>query len=110
MPRIAAIVLVATVAAAWSSFAKAESPPAQLGRVSTEVLDKGKPPLRLLSAYCHFAVIYRQSPVGLPIPPASAKEGLKDEALNRLLQELAWNAVVHHPLTGVKDADKETKH
>ena len=61
-----------------------------------------RPTLRLLSAYCHFAVIYRRSPVGLPIPPSSIKEGVKDEALNRLLQELAWDAVIHHPLSGVK--------
>ena len=53
----------------------------------------------LLSAYCHYAVIYRRSPVGLPIPP---KFSLKSEALNRLLQELAWDAVIHHPLSGVK--------
>lgn len=61
-----------------------------------------KEPLRLLSSYCHFAVMYRRSPVGLPIPPSSLKKGIKDEALNRLLQELAWDAVIHHPLSGVK--------
>jgi hypothetical protein len=62
-------------------------------------------PLRALSAYCHFAVIYRRSPVGLPIP-ASLKGSLKDEALNRLLQELAWEAVSHHPLAGVMEVGK----
>jgi hypothetical protein len=60
------------------------------------------PPLRLLSAYCHYAVIYRRSPVGLPIPPSAAKQGVKSEELNLLLQQLAWDAVSHHPLTGVK--------
>lgn len=59
------------------------------------------PPLRLLSSYCHFAVIYRRSPVGLPIPPIA---GIKDESLNRLLQELAWDAVSHHPMSGVQAA------
>jgi hypothetical protein len=64
-----------------------------------------QPPLQVLDAYCHFAVIYRRTPVGLPIPPELAKT--KDlspedaEKLNRLLQELAWDAVSHHPLTGV---------
>jgi hypothetical protein len=62
-------------------------------------------PLRVLDGYCHFAVIYRRTPVGLPMPPELAKT--KDlspedaEKLNRLLQELAWQAVSHHPLTGL---------
>jgi hypothetical protein len=62
-----------------------------------------QPPLQVLAAYCHFAVIYRRSPVGLPLPSALAKvENLKDkDKLNRLLQELAWDTVTHHPLTGV---------
>ncbi len=62
-------------------------------------------PLRVLDGYCHFAVIYRRSPVGLPIPDDLAKSpgGTPEEkqALNRLLQELAWDAVIHHPLSGV---------
>jgi hypothetical protein len=63
-----------------------------------------QPPLRVLSAYCHFAVIYRRSPVGLPLPPelANAKDLKDKDELNRLLQELAWEAVRQHPLTGVK--------
>jgi hypothetical protein len=63
-----------------------------------------KPPLIILMGYCHYEVIYRKSPVGLPAPKAlsSAKTPGKDvEALNRLLQELAWDAVAHHPLSGV---------
>ena len=63
-----------------------------------------QPPLQVLAGYCHFAVVYRRSPVGLPLPSDLAKlQGLneKDE-LNRLLQELAWEAVIHHPLSGVK--------
>ena len=62
-----------------------------------------QPPLQVLSAYCHFAVIYRRSPVGLPMPSDLAKAGNPewDARLNRLLQELAWDAVIHHPLSGV---------
>ena len=64
-----------------------------------------KAPLQVLSAYCHFAVIYRRSPVGLPVPSALAKDDSlpeKDkEPLNHLLQEIAWNTVRHHPMTGV---------
>jgi hypothetical protein len=90
-------------------------------------------PLQALDAYCHYAVIYRRSPVGLPMPkvlaamkvvgldgkqkvrprgpgatpapstPAGGQEiSMADkEKLNRLLQEIAWETVTHHPLTGV---------
>ena len=62
-------------------------------------------PLQILSSYCHFAVIYRRSPVGLPTP--SAFKTLKtispdDHAkLNTLLQQIAWVTVSHHPMAGV---------
>jgi len=59
-----------------------------------------KAPICALSAYCHFAVIYHQSPVGLPIPPQLARE-YNDPKLNRLLQEVAWETVIHHLLTGI---------
>ena len=63
-----------------------------------------KAPLTILMGYCHYAVIYRKSPVGLPLPRALKIPGDPKEldALNRLLQTLAWDAVVHHPLCGVK--------
>jgi len=59
-----------------------------------------RPPIMALAGYCHFAVIYRRSPVGLPVPSVIANWG---EPLNRLLQELAWDAVIHHPLSGVQE-------
>jgi hypothetical protein len=70
----------------------------------TDELGHGKPPLQALVAYCNFAVIYRRSPVGLPAPNIlkQAKLGDQEEKLNRLLQELAWDAVVQHPLSGVR--------
>ncbi len=63
-----------------------------------------QPALQVLAGYCHFAVIYRRTPVGLPLPPELVNaEDLNDkERLNRLLQELAWEAVAHHPLSGVR--------
>ena len=62
-----------------------------------------RPQIMVLAAYCHFAVIYGRSPVGLPVPSQLSK--LPDaEKLNRLLQELAWEAVIQHPLSGVKAA------
>ncbi len=70
----------------------------------TDPIGHARPPLQALVAYCHFAVIYRRSPVGLPIPAVLARANNPnwDEKLNRLLQELAWDAVAHHPLSGVK--------
>ena len=61
------------------------------------------PPLMALNAYCHYAVIYRKSPVGLPVPAvlAKAKNATYPEELNPLLQELAWRAVTQNPLSGV---------
>jgi len=63
-------------------------------------------PLQVLDGYCHFAIIYRRNPVGLPLPPQMAQlKTMSDEdkqKLNTLLQELAWAAVTSHPMTGVK--------
>jgi hypothetical protein len=71
----------------------------------TDPIGHAKPALQALVAYCHFAAIYRRSPVGLPVPTVLMKvAGENDEKLNRLLQELAWQAVVQHPLSGVKEA------
>ena len=89
-----------------------------------------QPPIAVLSGYCHFAVIYRRSPVGLPLPEELAKYrrltsdvslrkpgwkptpediatavSLTDEekkGLNHLLQEIAWEAVTTHPSSGVR--------
>lgn len=86
-------------------------------------------PVTVLSGYCHFAAIYRRSPVGLPVPkdlnlyrryttdvslrkpgwrptPEEIKQAEplaeKDlKELNRLLQELAWEAVSKHPTSGI---------
>jgi hypothetical protein len=70
----------------------------------TDALGHGKAPLQALVGYCNYAVIYRRSPVGLPVPAVlkGAKLGDQEEALNRLLQELAWEAVTQHPLSGVR--------
>jgi hypothetical protein len=67
----------------------------------TDPLGHPQAHIRVLAAYCHFAVIYQRSPVGLPVPASLAKLPEADK-LNRLLQELAWEAVTNHPLSGVK--------
>ena len=65
-------------------------------------MSAAKAPIVALNAYCHYAVVYKRSPVGLPMPSA-LKNAKADEKLNRLLQELAWEAVTKHPLSGVKE-------
>jgi hypothetical protein len=69
----------------------------------SDAIGHARPPLQALTAYCHFAVIYQRSPVGLPVPAVlkNAKNPEWDEKLNTLLQELAWEAVTAHPLSGV---------
>lgn len=57
-------------------------------------------PLANVVTYTWFAVMYRESPVGLkalidPNDPTSA-------ARERLLQQIAWNAAVAEPMSGVK--------
>lgn len=63
------------------------------------------PVITTLSACCHFAVIYRRSPVGLPVPAALKKLPQEHQAsLTRLLQELAWETVCQTPFSGVGPA------
>ncbi len=74
----------------------------------TDAIGHARPPLQVLAAYCHFASIYQRSPVGLPLPAIleKAKNPNWDARLNRLLQELAWEAVTGHPLSGAKAAKR----
>ena len=60
----------------------------------------GTEPVQRLASYVQFAVVYRRSPVGLKVfeKPGNEEWG----GLNRLLQELAWQAVVAQPLSGAK--------
>jgi enterochelin esterase-like enzyme/sugar lactone lactonase YvrE len=76
----------------------------------SDKLGHPRPPLQALAAYCQFAVIYRRNPVGLPLPGilADSKKPEWGSKLNRLLQELAWEAVIQHPLSGVKAAAATT--
>lgn len=68
-----------------------------------DAIGHGKPPLLALVANCHYAVIYRRSPLGLPLPGVLKNTKVEDlDELNRLLQQVAWQAVKDHPLSGVK--------
>ncbi|MFM9017802.1 MAG: hypothetical protein ACKOLZ_09910 [Verrucomicrobiota bacterium] len=57
-------------------------------------------PIKALNSYCHFAVIYGRSPVGLPVP-IGLQRAAEAPRLNSLLQQIAWDAVLAHPLAGV---------
>lgn len=73
----------------------------------TDAIGHATPPLQALNGYCHYAVVYQHSPVGLPLPAVLKNLKLNANelsALNRLLQELAWQAATHHPLSGVQAA------
>ncbi len=54
----------------------------------------------LLVSYCHFAAIYKRSPVGLPVPE-KLKTHPQSKELVLLLQQIAWDSVTAHPLSGV---------
>lgn len=56
-------------------------------------------PMEALNTYMHFAVLYGQSPVGLPMPAMLTKARRKDwgDNFNRSLQELAWETVTSYP-------------
>lgn len=74
----------------------------------TDPLGHPKGHIQMLATYCHYAVIYKRSPVGLPT--LGVVGGLPEGAkLDRLLQELAWDAVTAHPLSGVTKNAPATK-
>jgi hypothetical protein len=64
------------------------------------------PPLEALNAYLHYAVIYGQSPIGLPMPSLlkNAKTDAWDDQFNRALQEIAWSTVIGYRYSGVTAA------
>jgi hypothetical protein len=73
-----------------------------------DLISHPAPPLEALNTYLHYAVIYEQRPMGLPMPGLlknARKEGW-DDKFNRTLQEIAWETVTSYPYGGVK-AEKE---
>lgn len=71
----------------------------------TDPIGHAKAPLAAQVSYVYYALIYERSPVGLPIPAVIAKAN-DAEKLNRLLQEIAWETVTSHPMSGVKAQPK----
>ncbi len=77
---------------------------AQQSDLFTDALGHPKSALAALVAYCHYAVIYRQSPIGLPLPRRFSTLKIdKINELNLLLQKIAWEAVTNCPLSGVTE-------
>ncbi len=68
-------------------------------------------PMEALNSYMHFAVLYGQSPVGLPMPAMlkNAKREAWDDKFNRSLQELAWGIVTKYPNSLVTAANVTEK-
>jgi hypothetical protein len=66
-------------------------------------LGHGKPPIYVLNAYSHFAVIFGRTPVGLPVPDMLKTAGLGEntEKVNRILQDIAWEVVSSEPASWV---------
>jgi hypothetical protein len=76
------------------------------GELFRDTISHPAPPLEALNTYLHFAVIYGQSPVGLPMPGLlkNAKKEAWDDKGNRALQEIAWETVTSYPYSGVTAA------
>jgi len=55
----------------------------------------------LLLSYCHFGTIYQRTLVGLPVPE-KLKTHPQAKDLIQLLQQIAWDSVTAHPMSGVK--------
>ena len=67
----------------------------------TDSLGHPGPLMKALAGYCHFIVIFQKDPRGLPLPkfPVRAQATITDEE-NKILQQIAWDAVTNHPLSG----------
>ena len=67
----------------------------------TDSLGHPGPVMKALAGYCHFIVIFQKDPRGLPLPkfPVRAPATITDEE-NKILQQIAWDAVTNHPLSG----------
>ncbi|RCS54974.1 DUF3237 domain-containing protein [Bremerella cremea] len=63
------------------------------------------PPLEALNTYLHYAVLYQESPVGLPMIDLLKRANRPewDEKLNRTLQEIAWQTARNYPYSGIKE-------
>lgn len=77
---------------------------AKQSELFTDPIGHVRQPVAMLTTYCFYAAIYNTNPIGLPLPKelADPQNGEQADKLNRLLQEIAWDAVTAEPLSGVK--------
>ena len=65
----------------------------------TDPIGHAKAPVMALATYCNFACIYGRTPVGLD--DGDRELDRIDPKLRAVLQEIAWDAVTSHPMSGV---------
>ncbi len=66
------------------------------------------PGFEWLEGYVFYATLYGRSPELIPgevIPPA--EDGFPSRELDRIFRRIAWQAVIGHPLSGVRDANRD---
>lgn len=58
--------------------------------------------IRAVAGYCHFIVIYHKNPKGIKLPAFAfvQRDNKFNQECNLILQDIAWNAVTNHPLSG----------
>jgi hypothetical protein len=66
-----------------------------------DALGHPEPALAVLITYCHYAAIFGQSPVGLPVPEEIRNLPQAGE-LNALMQQIAWETVTGYAMSGVR--------
>ena len=72
----------------------------------SDPLGHGRVPIMALTTYCNFACIYGRSPVGLD--DGDRELDRIDQKLRSVLQDIAWDAVTSHPMSGVTKDGRAT--
>ena len=67
----------------------------------TDSLGHPGPVIKALAGYCHYIVIFRKDPRAIPLPkfPVRPPATINEEQ-NKILTQIAWDAVTNHPLSG----------
>jgi hypothetical protein len=73
----------------------------------TDPIGHAKTSIMALATYCNFACIYGRSPVGLD--DGDRELDRIHPGLRSILQEIAWETVTAHPMSGVTKDMKDTK-
>lgn len=73
----------------------------------TDPIGHAKAPVMALATYCNFACIYNRSPVGLD--DGDRELDRIHPRLRTVLQEIAWDTVTAHPMSGVTKDGKDLR-